>query len=89
MPITETEWKEHHQKFGTQSIETMSIKDYRRALLEEAFSGMNHTVLSFIPFPENGSSQTLSNLTPNGALRKLQRFITSTYQWMRREIAVL
>ncbi|MEA5206675.1 hypothetical protein [Enterobacter mori] len=37
MPITETEWKEHHQKFGTQSIETMSIKDYRRALLEEAF----------------------------------------------------
>lgn len=27
MPITETEWKEHHQKFGTQSIETMSIED--------------------------------------------------------------
>lgn len=37
MPITETEWKEHHQKFGTQGIETMSIKDYRRALMEEAF----------------------------------------------------
>ncbi|EPF6315415.1 hypothetical protein L8P14_13455 [Enterobacter kobei] len=37
MPITETEWKEHHQKFGTQSIETMSIEDYRRALVEEAF----------------------------------------------------
>lgn len=45
MPITETEWKEHHQKFGTQSIETMSIEDYRRALVEEAFFGMNHTVL--------------------------------------------
>ncbi|HBY5560027.1 TPA: hypothetical protein ACXR0H_003345 [Klebsiella variicola subsp. variicola] len=37
MPITETEWKEHHQKFGTQSIETMSIEDYRCALAEEAF----------------------------------------------------
>ncbi|EHF8262400.1 MULTISPECIES: hypothetical protein [Enterobacteriaceae] len=37
MPLTETEWMEHHQQFGTQSIETMSIKDYRRALEEEAF----------------------------------------------------
>ncbi|EPG6464476.1 hypothetical protein QBF99_004738 [Citrobacter freundii] len=37
MPLTETEWMEHHQQFGTQSIETMSIEDYRRALMEEAF----------------------------------------------------
>lgn len=37
MPLTETEWMEHHQQFGTQSIETMSIEDYRRALEEEAF----------------------------------------------------
>lgn len=63
MPLTETEWMEHHQQFGTQSIETMSIKDYRRALEEEAFFGMNHTVLSCIPFLESVSSQTLSNLT--------------------------
>ncbi|MDT7087621.1 hypothetical protein RQL60_21810 [Citrobacter europaeus] len=37
MPLTETEWMEHHQQFGTQSIETMSIEDYRRALMEDAF----------------------------------------------------
>lgn len=37
MPIDKIEWNEHHQKFGTQCLETMSIDDYRRALDEEAF----------------------------------------------------
>lgn len=31
------QWNEHHQKFGTQCLETMSIDDYRRALDEEEF----------------------------------------------------
>ena len=37
MPITNEERREHLEKFGLSSLDTMHTDDYRKALEEEAF----------------------------------------------------